>query len=505
MVGFEEGYKFFADNSPAIYGAEISDSYITSFEEEVEKLVNNLNSFEGYDTSTKIHKGDVAEFWHSGTFNINAIIEGSKHRTCVDRSHVFASPDISSDFEKEIGLKYYNNAQASAKAQSISIFQRFKEYQSAGGKDDFEKFLTDRGYTDIEKIMYDPIYNGQIRIVPRDQLEEAVNWLKLMIETEKARRPEQVYRYQETLDLISDRLKDSEGIESIPLSKSDAEKLASLAKQGEIDTDNIGLSLIELIKLRNIMQQAVDAGITAASISIILEISPLIVESISHLIKEGEIESEQFKKIGFAALSGGSEGFIRGAISSALTICCKKGMLGTLLISTSPNMIAVTTVLAINVIKNSYEVVRGNMTKSELTVQFVRDMYLIACSQIMGSITQSLIDIPVFGFLIGNFVGSIIGAFSFDMCQKAIVSFCVDSGFTMFGLVDQDYTLPKEILEKCGIETFDFDTFEADSFIPEYFEVETFKTDTFEPDTLGITFLRRGVIGVSKIGYLNQY
>lgn len=59
--------------------------------------------------------------------------------------------------------------------------------------------------------------------------------------------------------------------------------------------------------------------------------------------------------------------------------------------------------------------------------------------------------------------------------------------FTMFGLVEQDYTLPKEIIEQMGIETFEY---------------ESFQYDTFEPDTLDITFLRRGVIGILKVGYV---
>ena len=73
----------------------------------------------------------------------------------------------------------------------------------------------------------------------------------------------------------------------------------------------------------------------------------------------------------------------------------------------------------------------------------------------------------------------------------------------MFGLVEQDYTLPKEVLEEIGIETFDYETFEAESFEPETFEPKTFSVDTFEPDTLDITFLRRGVLGVSKVGYID--
>lgn len=52
-----------------------------------------------------------------------------------------------------------------------------------------------------------------------------------------------------------------------------------------------------------------------------------------------------------------------------------------------------------------------------------------------------------------------------------------------------------------GIETFEYESFQYDTFEPEGFSFDTFEPDTFEPDTLDITFLRRGVIGVSKVGY----
>ena len=77
MVGFEEGYKFFVDNSSAIVGAEMSGSYVGTVDEEIKKLINDLNSLEGFKTSSKMLKGDVAEFWHAGTFNIKALIVGA--------------------------------------------------------------------------------------------------------------------------------------------------------------------------------------------------------------------------------------------------------------------------------------------------------------------------------------------------------------------------------------------------------------------------------------------
>lgn len=56
--------------------------------------------------------------------------------------------------------------------------------------------------------------------------------------------------------------------------------------------------------------------------------------------------------------------------------------------------------------------------------------------------------------------------------------------------------------EIIALRAFEYESFQYDTFKPEGFSFDTFETDTFEPDTLDITFLRRGVIGVSKVGYV---
>lgn len=179
MAGFEEGYKFFTESASAYTGAMLSDDYVATVNEEIDKLLKDLNSLEGFKTASKVLKGDAAEFWHTGTFNIDAALKDSQHRAFVDRSHDFASTDISTNFGDRYGLKYYSDAQASAKAQSVSIFQRYKEYQGKGGTDSLEKFLSDRGYSETDTMLSDPIYAGQIRIIPRDQLEDGTEKLRL--------------------------------------------------------------------------------------------------------------------------------------------------------------------------------------------------------------------------------------------------------------------------------------------------------------------------------------
>lgn len=362
--------------------------------------------------------------------------------------------------------------------------------------------MRSRGYDNAESVLNDPIYSGQIRIIPRDQLEEATQYLERMIKIEAERRPEQVYRYQETLDLLNDRLSDDKGAESIPLSKKEAEVLATLAKQGKINADELGLTTEELIKYDYIIQQALKAGLTAATISVVLKVAPEIIKAIDYLMKNGEINAEQFKKIGFAAVSGGAEGFIRGSVSAAITASCKAGLLGETLKSIDPMIVGTVTVLTMNVIRNAFQAAIGKKTRTQISGELVRDMYISACSLIGSGISQAFIEVPVLGYMIGSFVGSIIGSFTYNVGYKAVVSFCVESGFTMFGLVEQDYTLPKDIIEQMGVETFEYETFQYETFEPEGFTPDTFEPESLEPDTLDITFMRRGVIGVSKVGYV---
>ena len=83
MAGFEEGVKFFTENTSAYTGAMLSDDYIATVNEEIDKLLKDLNSLEGFKTASKVLKGDAAEFWHAGTFNIDAALKDSQHLSLI--------------------------------------------------------------------------------------------------------------------------------------------------------------------------------------------------------------------------------------------------------------------------------------------------------------------------------------------------------------------------------------------------------------------------------------
>ncbi|WP_017378529.1 hypothetical protein [Paenisporosarcina sp. TG-14] len=509
MNSFIKGYDFYDKHTSAFTGATAGNAgneYVSSINREIEKIQSDINGFQGIQTQSSVLQGDVAEFWHSGTHNIDAALKGESIRTSVARSNNFASADVIDSNGIEYGLKSYNTGVSSAKAQAESIFERYTQYKVKAINADksfqsLDEFMKQRGYDDIQ-LLNDPVYAGQVRVIPKDQMQDAINWLERKIDKESINRPEQVHRYEDTLELLKDKIETSERTKSVPLSRKESESLAELAKKGEFDASKHSLTTEELVKFKYIMEEAFKAGLTAASISLVLKTAPVILKAIDNLIKTGELDEKQFQKLGFAALEGGAEGFIRGTIAAAVTTTCKAGLWGEALKTVNPAVIGVVTVIVLDVIKNSFFVANGRMTKGELIDNLVRSMYVSACSLILGGITQGLITIPVFGFMLGSFIGSTIGSFAYSTSYKAYISFCIDSGFTMFGIVDQDYQLSQELLEEIGLSIFEYEKFQIESFEPITFEVDTFNFNSFTYESIGITVLRRGVIGVNQIGYI---
>ena len=167
----------------------------------------------------------------------------------------------------------------------------------------------------------------------------------------------------------------------------------------------------------------------------------------------------------------------------------------------NPHVVAAIAVVAVNAICNGIQIARGKKTGREFVDELTRDSFVAACALIGGGISQAFIEIPVFGYLVGSLVGSIVGSVAYSIGKQAVIAFCVDSGFTMFGLVEQDYTLPDEVLEEIGAAVFEYENFDYAAFDPDEFKYAEFSFDAFVPEQIEMVFLRRGVIGVSKVGY----
>jgi len=78
----------------------------------------------------------------------------------------------------------------------------------------------------------------------------------------------------------------------------------------------------------------------------------------------------------------------------------------------------------------------------------------------------------------------------------------VDTGFTCFGLVEQDYELPKDVLTELGVTLAEIPRTRIDTINIPRTNINTSDVHRSDYETIDITVLRRGVIGINKVGYV---
>lgn len=491
---FEAGYR-----AAGLQGAQLGSQWISEVQNKIDILQGSLNEFKGFETDTNKLQGDIHEFWHQGTFEIEATINESQYQgqVHVDRKHVFASPDLTTDFGRKYGLKSYKSGAKSAEAQAKSFFQRYKE---SNYKDEmsFEEYLHMKGIPE-DTLMHDPIYSGQMRLIPCDQYEDAVKYLERKISEESIKRPELAAKYQDVLDNLTTKVESPDGVTSIEIPRENLDKLAASAKRGEADVAEFGLSTEELVKIDNIISQGVKAGLSAGVLSMVIKSSPEIFKCIHYLIDEGEINIDLLLNAGKNAISGGAEGFIHGFVSATITSSCKAGLLGASLKGLDPSIIGAMATVAVATLKDSISVATGRMDRYEMTANLTRNIFVSTCAVGAGLAAQTLIALPG-AYLIGNFVGSLAGSFAYQASNTAIMALCVNNGYTLFGLVDQDYSLPDEVLKEIGVDIWE--TICHETATHDYYTHSYNRHSYNEHKPQMITMLRRGVVSLNKVAYV---
>lgn len=146
------------------------------------------------------------------------------------------------------------------------------------------------------------------------------------------------------------------------------------------------------------------------------------------------------------------------------------------------------------------------MTPQQMGAAFVDSVFIsggyLLGAYIGGIIGQALgFELPVIGYLLGTLIGTSICVI-YNIGKKKLISFCVDTGFTCFGLVEQDYELPEEVLHELGVETIPIPRTQIDRIDIPRTQTSATGINQMEYETIDITVLRRGVIGVNKIGYV---
>jgi hypothetical protein len=476
----QQGWEFATKIAGADIAAHLGSGYVGEVEEAIAELTRQIVKLKS-NQSDAVLGGYIAEYWHAGTFNVNAVAAGSAHRAWVDEAarQTYGSVDVGTNFGKSYSSKYMATAEKTAVEQSL-----------------------------LSRETGQAKYLGQDRLVPTDHLEGAKATAARRATLNADARPDVAAAYREAGERMTDTVSDGK-VSSEALGKQEDLQMAREVKNDEFSAESHGVSAENAIKADYIIHEAVKAGLTTAAITVAIQLAPEIYKTIDYLIKTGKVDIQQIKRMGLKALSAGAEGFLRGSISCSLVIMCRKGLLGEALRNVDPMGVGTVVAVVLETVKNSILVAAGKMTAKQMGAAFVDSVvvsggYIVGAkigSAIGGAIGQALgFQLPVVGYLIGSLVGTAF-AVVYNIGKKKLISFCVDSGFTCFGLVDQNYELPEEVLRDMGVDLTPVSrTTISRTNVSNTAVATTVGRTNYE--TIDINIVRRGVIGVNKIGYV---
>lgn len=519
MSDFEKGFKFVSENLSSSVGNIHIDNWLNEYESGYDEFIQNIIDIaQGSNAKSNIKQGDVFEAVTKGSFNQTAIGKGSNNHAFIPRSHELGSADVITDKGRQAQLKSYSDSSRLIRAIAETPKERYY-YLVAKAEREGRTFMSQSEYcikNNIDpKDFNRPIYKGQDIIVNGDMYDKAMIDLNKKIQIALANGDfEKATRYQEVKDTLNIVLREGK-IASVPMTHEELVKITKYAEKGQYDKirdffeKEKGLNLNELVTSEVIAKQALQAGLNAAILSLVITIAPTILSAFSQLINEGEINPKTFAELGYKSLNGSAKGFINGSISAAIVTCCRAGKFGADLVNANGNVITAMVTLAICSIELSIKCATGKIDKTQMVEEMCR-LYVVTGFSLgtgmLASTAASMIpfmqSLTTFAYMIGSFVGGLIGNFVFDISKQLFISLCVERGLTFFGLVEQNYTLPDEVLNIIGIDKFEFKMFEFDEFEYDEFSYTQFDFNEFKYDRFEITPLKRGVIAVNRIAYL---
>ena len=477
----QQGWGFAAGIMGADLAAHMGMEYVGAVEAAIKQLEDNINNHQYRNLGIKQLQGYMLEEWSAGTFNVDAVAADSAYRAEVLHSTTKDSVDIlikqgGRDVGAYSAKSYANGAKSAIEQARLNPASRQASYQ------------------------------GQGRLVPTDQLKDAQAEAHRQALRNQTIRPEVSDAYAETGRNLTDTIATDDGTKSRPAERENLEQMASKSNQQDFKAKDYGVTAESAIKTEYLLKQALKAGYTAAAVTAAIQLAPEIYKAIDYLIKHGELEIQQIKRMGTKGISAGAEGFLRGSVASSLKIMCDAGMLGEMFKGINPTILGTVVALVMQTVKNSILVAAGKLTAQQMGAAFVDTVvtsggYLLG-AHIGGIIGQALgFELPVIGYLLGSLIGTSF-CVMYNIGKKKMISFCVDTGFSCFGLVEQNYELPEEVLHEMGVETIPIPRTEVERIDIPRTQIRGTGVETSEYETIKITVLRRGVIGVNKVGYV---
>ena len=473
----QQGWDFATQIMGADLAAHMGMEYVSAVDAAIKQLEENINNHNYRNLGIKQLQGFMLEEWSAGTFNVDAIAADSTYRAEVLHSTAKDSVDV---LMKQGG-------------QDVGAYSA--------------KSYADGAKSAIEQARLNPetrqaSYQGQGRLVPTDQLSDAKAEASRRALRNRSIRPDVSKAYSETEEKLTDTITTKDGTKSRTATRKDLEEIARESKKQDFKASEHGVTAESAIRTEYLLKQALKAGYTAAAVTVAVQLAPEIYKAVDYLIKHGELDIQQIKRMGTKGISAGAEGFLRGSVASSLKIMCDAGMLGEIFKDINPTVLGTVVALVMQTVKNSILVAAGKMSTQQMGATFV-DTVVISGGYLLGAHIGGLIgqtlgfELPVVGYLLGTSLCVI-----YNIGKKKLISFCVDTGFTCFGLVEQNYELPEDVMNELGVETVLIPRTQVERIDIPRTRIGGTGIETSEYETIDITVLRRGVIGVNRIGYV---
>lgn len=491
-------------------GSQLAASYISGIEKEIQSLdiaINNTDTkspeYQKFlNTEIEQQKGNVGEVFQTSTFNIDAAAKGAFLRAIrlgVDTKNSvdIAIVDIRKLSRAEWLYPRSNYDSIIAKARKV---YQMKVYNNP-----------DKAFNALSEI--DPKtgngrYSGMEALTASDTksfLETDEQGINHVLRKTHDTRENVAVASKHTADTLTDKMEAS-GISSKSASTGRYKEMAKASRHDKkYNPEDDGITLENTIQVENIVKEALKGGATAATIAFILQFAPEVVKVIDYLVKHGEIDVDELKQFGVRALSSSVRSFLRGSIAAGLVISARKGLLGSAMATINPSVIGAMVAIVLDTVANSIKLSAGQISPRQMGIAFIDSTVIsvsfLGSAKLGGVIGQTIApQLPVIGFLIGSLIGCSVSVL-YNVGKNRFISFCKATGFTCFGLVSQDYTVPEELLKQLGIQTA--------SILRT--DVERSRVGILSPtvsigrttlETVNYKMIKRGVIGANIIGYV---
>ena len=462
MSTFRRDYRNVIDNLAGGVTGQQADAYVARVEDALDDVVRKMGYLARNKKDIHYAKGDVAEAWHAGTFNVDTARRGLDASAHAPRDASPIDVSVRGTATEHAQLKYFRSP------------------------DDTARAISHPKYADLDQ-----------KVVPADQLDGVREAAARLASRNIQNRPGVADSYTHTSDTADDRIR-MDGAASRPLTEPGARELTKeLRAKQDLEREIFGLTPAQVIQWQDILRQSTTAAVRGAVISAALQSAPHLVAIARKGWETGEISVKDFDPLARAIPSTLLRSGVAGGLSAAIVGSARVGALGSALQQVDPTLVAAGVTLAISAYETSIEAARGDITWPMAATRISEDAIVLAGAMGGAAVGQTLIPIPMLGALVGNIVGAAVARLSIDQVNTVVLGIATETGWTVFGVVDQNYTVPPEILEASGWNVLDIRKLEMRRL-----DFKRLQPTTLELRNVEMTVLRRGVVSFGRVAFL---